>query len=254
MATVSCCPAPSGRRPRRAKTCWAGWFRRRQGNRAIADLFCASGAVRHPPGGAGSRSMPPTATRMGGGAAQGCGGAGASSRSWLSGARSLRRPLVAQELEPFDGWCSDPIAFDGAAAQAAELDALCRSCRIVAAPCNHRRASRATARDARDGGYAITRLMRRRSTKSVPLFDPCRDAREVRSSSGADGGLPARPADGNRCDYSRRRILSARMLAHLLSCARWNEAVRHRATDSGADGHPSPSRGNGSAISSSWSR
>lgn len=67
----------------------------------------------------------------------------------------FRRPLVAQELEPFDAVVFDP-AFDGAAAQAAEL-AGSRVPRIVAVSCN----PASFARDAKiltDGGYAITRV------------------------------------------------------------------------------------------------
>ncbi len=67
----------------------------------------------------------------------------------------FRRPLVPQELEPFDAVVFDP-AFDGAAAQAAEL-ARSRVPRIVAVSCN----PVSFARDARtlvDGGYRLTKV------------------------------------------------------------------------------------------------
>ena len=67
----------------------------------------------------------------------------------------FRRPLSPPELEAFDAVVFDP-AFDGAAAQAAEL-ARSRVPRIVAVSCN----PVTFARDARllvDGGYALTRV------------------------------------------------------------------------------------------------
>jgi 23S rRNA (uracil1939-C5)-methyltransferase len=67
----------------------------------------------------------------------------------------FRRPLAAIELEPFDAVVFDP-AFDGAAAQSAEL-ARSSVPRIVAVSCN----LQTFARDAAvliDGGYALTRV------------------------------------------------------------------------------------------------
>ena len=67
----------------------------------------------------------------------------------------FRRPLVASELEPFDAVVFDP-AFDGAAAQSAEL-AMSRVPRIVAVSCN----PVTFARDAAAliaGGYRLLRV------------------------------------------------------------------------------------------------
>jgi 23S rRNA (uracil1939-C5)-methyltransferase len=67
----------------------------------------------------------------------------------------FRRPLAAIELEPFDAVVFDP-AFDGAAAQSAEL-ARSQVPRIVAVSCN----PQTFARDAAvliGGGYALTRV------------------------------------------------------------------------------------------------
>ena len=67
----------------------------------------------------------------------------------------FRRPLAAAELEPFDAVVFDP-AFDGAAAQSAEL-ARSSVPRVVAVSCN----PATFARDARtliDGGYKLTKV------------------------------------------------------------------------------------------------
>lgn len=67
----------------------------------------------------------------------------------------FRRPLVREELEPFDAVVFDP-AFDGAAAQSAEL-ARSHVPRIVAVSCN----PQTFARDAAlliEGGYALNRV------------------------------------------------------------------------------------------------
>ncbi len=67
----------------------------------------------------------------------------------------FRRPLAAIELEPFDAVVFDP-AFDGAAAQSAEL-ARSQVPRVIAVSCN----PQTFARDARlllDGGYTLNRV------------------------------------------------------------------------------------------------